>query len=879
MARTGHDTRARRSGFAGVTVPPYPTIGAYPRWFTANDSVSNIDRAAGSDTTFYMMQQLSDEYNQAGLYGCTLVGSGTGQNAFCDHTTGGAPNYSDTTTTDTTDNFDSSEELMGENDIGSGNGQQQLCGILPSPQTVDFSRSSKPIASNAGCSTLAESGYAKDSVPVTDVQGIDPAAVRCRDRVRGQDLHRSEPDVHPPGVPVERPHRAGGGGLVPGDPTNCVAQGSGGSGPFCSGTPFNDVDGGTGTGASSVAYRLWCATDSTRITDWGQLTNLSAANNGGTAQTVGNGTPIGVPIRIIGVNKGSGTVATFNAFANSGVTGGGCSASPFNPNAASGQNPLSNDGYTGNLEIALENNASQIGDFAAANWPNDPADQAVDIATSLYFEGYGYYNTIPNAGTVPIEPGTGTIPTGVPGAYVVSLTNENGIVPSIANERSNNYPTARTLFNIWNTGQDPGVRGRVPQLDLRHQPGRSGGRVCDQGEGPALRRELRPRHHQHDPAVRVHPAHRHHPRVDCRPSSTPADGLVTPNATCSANLSITSTGTATVTDNAGTVPSSVAVGWTVTGRRRGRGAVGHHGVSVSGSTAYPLERDSILGHHHLLPWASARLVGDRPQQLRQDRLTCDHASSGEGEVPPARGSASQVAGPRAEGRKRTGVRTSTVSTRAHEEARTDDHDPDQRQAAQSPASDSSERRPRRGIAVAAQVVGGALFVAGIVLAFVPSDAEAATLTAGPVTLTPGSPYHSGQTIDITVAANATLAVANRATAGFPSGAVAIKVVECADPGGLAANLPKKPSQCDYNTVDSVPGAEADGSLIMKGYTMYALPDAIVFGEPSDQTPACGTWSRPMRARDLHESQRLHQAPHLLGAVRRDARTPRRRTPS
>ncbi|HLN41652.1 MAG TPA: hypothetical protein VK215_04315 [Acidimicrobiales bacterium] len=157
-----------------------------------------------------------------------------------------------------------------------------------------------------------------------------------------------------------------------------------------------------------------------------------------------------------------------------------------------------------------------------------------------------------------------------------------------------------------------------------------------------------------------------------------------------------------------------------------------------------------------------------------------------------------------------------------------------------PRPRQSERRPRRGIAVAAQVVGGALLVAGIVLALVPSDAEAATLTAGPVTLTPGSPYHSGQSIDITVAANATLAASNRATAGFPSGAVAIKVEECADPGGLSANLPKKPSQCDYNTVDSVPGAGADGSLIMKGYTMYALPDAIVFGEPSDQTPACGS---------------------------------------
>ncbi len=142
--------------------------------------------------------------------------------------------------------------------------------------------------------------------------------------------------------------------------------------------------------------------------------------------------------------------------------------------------------------------------------------------------------------------------------------------------------------------------------------------------------------------------------------------------------------------------------------------------------------------------------------------------------------------------------------------------------------------------MAAQIAGGALLAAGIALALSPGSAVASTLTQGPVTLTPGSPYHSGQLVDIQVSANATLSAANRSKAGFPSGAVAIKVVECQDHGGLQANLPKKPSDCDYNTVDSIPGAQVDGSLIIKGYTMYALPDAIVFGEPSDQTPACGT---------------------------------------
>src|SRR5580658_8907631 len=102
-------------------------------------------------------------------------------------------------------------------------------------------------------------------------------------------------------------------------------------------------------------------------------------------------------------------------------------------------------------------------------------------------------------------------------------------------------------------------------------------------------------------------------------------------------------------------------------------------------------------------------------------------------------------------------------------------------------------RRSRWVLLALQVAGGALLVAGIVLALLPAQAEAST-PSGPVTLTPGSPYHSTQTIDIRVAANKTLAVANREEAGFPSGAVPIKAEECSDPGGLVANLPTKPDQ-------------------------------------------------------------------------------------
>ncbi len=56
-----------------------------------------------------------------------------------------------------------------------------------------------------------------------------------------------------------------------------------------------------------------------------------------------------------------------------------------------------------NPEVSLENDANQIGDFASANWPSDPADEATDIATSLYSMSFGVFGTNPNASTATIE--------------------------------------------------------------------------------------------------------------------------------------------------------------------------------------------------------------------------------------------------------------------------------------------------------------------------------------------------------------------------------------------------------------------------------------------------------------------------------------------
>src|ERR1700761_648058 len=62
-----------------------PTPGA-PHFPVQN--ASEIIRGSGSDTTFFMMQQIGDIYTAAGLYGCQLV-SAAGQTVF-GGTAGGA---------------------------------------------------------------------------------------------------------------------------------------------------------------------------------------------------------------------------------------------------------------------------------------------------------------------------------------------------------------------------------------------------------------------------------------------------------------------------------------------------------------------------------------------------------------------------------------------------------------------------------------------------------------------------------------------------------------------------------------------------------------------------------------------------------------------
>ena len=157
---------------------------------------------------------------------------------------------------------------------------------------------------------------------------------------------------------------------------------------------------------------------------------------------------------------------------------------------------------------------------------------------------------------------------------------------------------------------------------------------------------------------------------------------------------------------------------------------------------------------------------------------------------------------------------------------------------------ASKRSIKRQVVFVAQLIGVMLLTLGGVGVLVSSRAQAATLTSGPVTITTigtvtaGTPFSSGQAISISVTANTTMDNTSLTNAGFPSGAVSIKALECADPGGLAANLPTKPSECDANTISSISGANTDGSMNFPSYIVYALPDVLTYGEPTTNTPAC-----------------------------------------
>ena len=364
--------------------PPGGAVPVAPHF--NNGNIEGI-RDAGSDTTFFMMQTIGDLYTGAGLYGCT-TNSSAGQTLYNSNDTSLTTNINyfcqankNIDTTDVSDNWSRTEVTEGVDLVGSGGGQNQLCGATPTPLPVDFARSSKP--AGTACGDMVETGYAKDGVPVigypVNPSNFGTSSIAPYNAVNGGAWG-----------PVQQ-------GWLPGDPAG---------GPY-TGTPLSDMsnaDGGGGTG--STAFRLWCATDATRITDWGALTNLGptiavvgvtttsgspnisvsgnfpssvapgqAVSGAGipagthvqsvsagnavltanatanstndtlditttTTYTEGNGVPVGISVRLLGVNTASGTEATFTSYVNSGASTGGCGS---NMNTERGQRPEPGD--------------------------------------------------------------------------------------------------------------------------------------------------------------------------------------------------------------------------------------------------------------------------------------------------------------------------------------------------------------------------------------------------------------------------------------------------------------------------------------------------------------------------------------------------------
>ena len=592
-------------GVASASIPSDPPGGATPvppHFYNGN--VEGI-RDTGSDTTFFMMQKIGDLYTGAGLYGCTLntsagqtlynssdpASSTTNEEFFCQS----GQNIS---TTDVNDNWDRTEVTQGVDDVGSGAGQSQLCAALSTPLNVDFARSSKP--AGTACSTMVETGYAKDGVPIL--------------------AYPVNPTVY--GTSSTSPYSGINGGVVgpvsegwlPGDPN---------SGPY-TGTAFTNISNAdNGGGASSTAYRIWCATGTTRISDWGALTNLgpdivipgASVTSGSTTVTLasavfssvasgqtitGPDIPSGTTISSIGgggtltlsagrhghqgqrepqgqhrhhVGRGQrcadrrpdptlgrehgvGHGGDLSLYAESGVASGGCSSN-MNTNSPSDPNPVTDVGDNTSAHVALENNSDQLDQFAITDFPSpDYVDQAIEVATTLYIESNGVYNTNPYAAASTID---GT-------SYSGTKVEENSQSPTTSTMLTNHYPTARTLFNIYNTNTVRASAGGF--INWLCDSNTNFGKGLDNTTGLNFDSELTtaisttfgfPRLTDESAAPAI---------------GTPADNQPAPNNTCAASVAVSTT--------AGSNQITITAGGQLPRRHRERrGLVGGASVGVS----------------------------------------------------------------------------------------------------------------------------------------------------------------------------------------------------------------------------------------------------------------------------------------------------------
>lgn len=105
---------------------------------------------------------------------------------------------------------------------------------------------------------------------------------------------------------------------------------------------------------------------------------------------------------------------------------------------------------------------------------------------------------------------------------------------------------------------------------------------------------------------------------------------------------------------------------------------------------------------------------------------------------------------------------------------------------------------------------------------VPAGASTPTLTVSPST-----DLHDGESVSVSIGPNSVFTPNSR-----------VNILECADPGGSVANLPKSDSTCDGNTIQgNTMLVAANGSASDQNYTIYLLPSPAL-GEQSNNQPVC-----------------------------------------
>ena len=219
-------------------------------------------RGTGSDTTFFMMQQIADLYN--GSPGCKVPSAaGVDQTVCADDQTGAI----------TTENYDHDEvQNAAPFGIGSGNGIATLCGTRPSRLPVQFARSSRDFQTG-DCTGTVFHGFSRDGIAMLIFPTINTAtqgspAAGCK--------------------PGEKPVSAGG--------TGCTGfYSSGGNRRFTT-QNIKDIF-NTGT-----------------VTDWCQLNNGAATASPNPLSNPPTYFPTCAtpqPIQLWKVNTGSGTYRTF----------------------------------------------------------------------------------------------------------------------------------------------------------------------------------------------------------------------------------------------------------------------------------------------------------------------------------------------------------------------------------------------------------------------------------------------------------------------------------------------------------------------------------------------------------------------------------------